>query len=135
MPLRGKILSVRKASIQDMMKNQEISNIIKALGLEIDIQTYTLKYDLKKLRYHKIVLLEDGDSDGAAIRMLLITLFWRLCPDLVINGHIYSSCPPLYKLIDKSNNYYYCTDDVELAKFKKLHKNETYIVNRLKGYE
>jgi DNA gyrase subunit B len=133
MPLRGKILSVRKASIQDMMKNQEISNIIKALGLEINIKTYTLKYDIKKLRYHKIVLLEDGDPDGAAIRMLLITLFWRLCPELVINGHLFSSCPPLYKLTDKQNKYYYCTDDEELKKFKKLHKNETFTQNRLKG--
>lgn len=135
MPLRGKILSVRKASVQDMIKNQEISNIIKALGLELNIKDYTLKYDLKRLRYHKIVLLEDGDPDGAAIRMLLITLFWRLCPELVINGHIYSSCPPLYKITDKKNNYFYCTDEHELKKFKEKHKNEPLIVNRLKGYE
>lgn len=133
MPLRGKILSVRKATIQDMYKNQEISNIVKALGLDVVVENYTLKYDPKKLRYHKIVLLEDGDADGASIRMLLITLFWRLCPELVTNGHLYSSCPPLFKLTDKKNNYYYCTDENDLAAFKKKHKNETFIQNRLKG--
>lgn len=133
MPLKGKILSVRKASVADMYKNQEISNIVSALGLEVNPQNYTLKYDIKKLRYHKIVLLEDGDSDGGHIRLLLITLLWRLCPELLQNGHVYTSRPPLYKITTSKNNYYYLATDKDLDNFKKKHTKEKCIVNRLKG--
>lgn len=133
MPLRGKILSVRKASVADMYKNQEISNIVSALGLDVEPSNYTLKYDIKKLRYHKIVLLEDGDPDGGHIRLLLITLLWRLCPELLLNGHVYTSCPPLYKVTNSKNQYCYLTAEKDLELYKKKHAKERFIVNRLKG--
>lgn len=133
MPLRGKILSVRKANVTDMYKNQEISNIVSALGLEVIPQNYTLKYDIKKLRYHKIVLLEDGDCDGGHIRLLLITLLWRLCPELIQNGHVYTSRPPLYKVTNSKNEYCYLATDKDLECFKKKYNKEKYLVNRLKG--
>ena len=133
MPLRGKILSVRKATVADMYKNQEISNIVSAIGLEINPANYTLKYDVKKLRYSKIVLLEDGDNDGGHIRLLLITLLWRLCPELFQNGHVYTSRPPLYKITNSKNEYCYLATDKDLEAYKKKHSREKYTVNRLKG--
>lgn len=133
MPLRGKILSVRKATVADMYKNQEISNIVAALGLDVDPSNYTLKYELKKLRYHKIVLLEDGDADGGHIRLLLITLLWRLCPELLQNGHVYTSRPPLYKVTDNKNQYCYLATEKDLEVYKKKHSKEKFIVNRIKG--
>lgn len=133
MPLRGKILSVRKATVADMYKNQEISNIVSAIGLEVNPSNYTLKYDVNKLRYSKIVLLEDGDNDGGHIRLLLITLLWRLCPELFQNGHVYTSRPPLYKITDSKNNYCYLATDKDLEIYKKKHSREKYTVNRLKG--
>ena len=133
MPLRGKILSVRKATVADMYKNQEISNIVSAIGLEVNPTNYTLKYDVNKLRYSKIVLLEDGDNDGGHIRLLLITLLWRLCPELFQNGHVYTSRPPLYKITDSKNNYCYLATDKDLEVYKKKHSREKYTVNRLKG--
>lgn len=133
MPLRGKILSVRKATVADMYKNQEISNIVSAIGLEVNPTDYTLKYDVNKLRYSKIVLLEDGDNDGGHIRLLLITLLWRLCPELFQNGHVYTSRPPLYKITDSKNNYCYLATDKDLEAYKKKHSREKYTVNRLKG--
>ena len=133
MPLRGKILSVRKATVADMYKNQEISNIVSAIGLEVNPSNYTLKYDANKLRYSKIVLLEDGDNDGGHIRLLLITLLWRLCPELFQNGHVYTSRPPLYKITDSKNNYCYLATDKDLEIYKKKHSREKYTVNRLKG--
>ena len=133
MPLRGKILSVRKATVADMYKNQEISNIVSAIGLEVNPANYTLKYDVKKLRYSKIVLLEDGDNDGGHIRLLLITLLWRLCPELFQNGHVYTSRPPLYKITNSKNEYCYLATDKDLEAYKKKHSREKYIINRLKG--
>ena len=133
MPLRGKILSVRKASVADMYKNQEISNIVAALGLDVNPSDYTLKYDIKKLRYHKIVLLEDGDPDGGHIRLLLITLLWRLCPELLQNGHVYTSRPPLYKITNNKNQYCYLAAENDLDIYKKKHAKEKFIVNRIKG--
>ena len=133
MPLRGKILSVRKASVADMYKNQEISNIVAALGLDVSPSDYTLKYDIKKLRYHKIVLLEDGDPDGGHIRLLLITLLWRLCPELLQNGHVYTSRPPLYKITSNKNQYCYLATENDLEIYKKKHSKEKFIVNRIKG--
>ena len=133
MPLRGKILSVRKASVADMYKNQEISNIVAALGLDANPSDYTLKYDIKKLRYHKIVLLEDGDPDGGHIRLLLITLLWRLCPELLQNGHVYTSRPPLYKITSSKNQYCYLATENDLEVYKKKHAKEKFIVNRIKG--
>ena len=133
MPLRGKILSVRKASVADMFKNQEIDNIVKALGLKVNPKDYTLEYDAKKLRYNKLIIATDADADGMAISNLLITLFWRLCPDLIMNGHLYVAVPPLYRITTKKNEYVFLTGDKELEAYKKAHKANDYTINRNKG--
>jgi len=131
-PIRGKVLSCRKATPDKVYANQEISNIVKAIGLDIDKDTGKLKYDAKKLRYNKIVLATDADPDGAQIKLLLINMFWWLCPELVINKHIAVAVPPLFRVTTKKNEYVYLKDQTELDKYKKAHK-ESYLVNRMKG--
>ena len=132
-PIRGKILSVRKAGLDKIYANQEISNIVKALGLDINKENGKLVYDAKKLRYSRIIMAADADPDGADIELLLINMFWWLCPELIENGHLYAAVPPLYRITDKKNNYIYLTGDAELNDYKKTHKQGTYTINRNKG--
>ena len=113
--------------------NQEISNIVKAIGLDINKTDGKLIYDPKKLRYGKIVLAADADSDGFNIRSLLINMFWWLCPEIVTNGHIYIAEPPLFRITTKKNEYIYCKDSKALEEYKKKHKKESFLVNRNKG--
>ena len=96
-PIRGKIISSFKNTDSKIFANQEVVNIIKALGLDLDSQTKKLVYNKSKLRYGKIVLCADADPDGENIKNLLLTLFWWLCPELVTNGHIYAAVPPLFR--------------------------------------
>lgn len=131
-PIRGKILSCRKATPDKVYANQEIANIVKAIGLDSDKETGKLIYDKKKLRYDKIIFATDADSDGYDIRLLLLNAFWWLCPELVMNGHIYVAVPPLYRITDKNNKYIYLEGDNELIEYKKSHKNN-FIINRMKG--
>lgn len=131
-PIRGKILSCRKASMDKIYANQEISNIVKALGLDIEKETGKLVYNVKKLRYGKIIFACDADSDGYDIRLLLLNAFWWLCPELIENGHIWVAIPPLYRITDNKNNYIYLLDDNALDDYKKKHKSG-YIINRMKG--
>lgn len=130
-PIRGKIISCRKTSFEKVYANQEINNIVKALGLDIDKDTGKLIYDYKKLRYDKIILTTDADPDGMSIKMLLITALWWLCEDLVVKGHVYVAMPPLYRITTKNNDYVFLKDDKELEDYKKTHKD--YLVNRNKG--
>ena len=132
-PIRGKILSCRKASMDKIYANQEISNIVKAIGLDINKEDGKLIYDSKKLRYGKIILAADGDEDGANIRSLLINMFWWLCPEVIINGHLYIAEPPLFRITTKKNEYIYCKDNKALEDYKKAHKKESFLVNRNKG--
>lgn len=132
-PIRGKILSCRKATMDKIYANQEISNIVKAIGLDINKTDGKLIYDPKKLRYGKIVLAADADSDGFNIRSLLINMFWWLCPEIVTNGHIYIAEPPLFRITTKKNEYIYCKDSKALEEYKKKHKKESFLVNRNKG--
>lgn len=134
-PVRGKVISARKCSSDKLLANQEVVNLIKALGLEFDPKTIKLTYDEHKLRYGKIMLAADADPDGEAIKNLLLTLFWELCPELVINGHIYATVPPLFRITTKKNEYIYLRDGNELEEYKKKHANEKYLINRNKGYE
>ena len=131
-PIRGKILSCRKAAPDKVYANQEISNIVKALGLDIDKETGKLIYNIKKLRYGKIIFAADRDPDGYSIRMLLLNVFWWLCPELVENGHIYVAVPPLFRVTDKNNNYIYFKGEKELEKYKANHKG-SFLINRMKG--
>ena len=132
-PVRGKTLNLYKAASEKIFANQEIVNIIKALGLELDQKTKKLNYDKSKLRYGKIILCADADPDGQAIKNLLLTCFWSLCPELVINGHIYAAIPPLFRITTKKNEYIYLRDAAALEEYKRTHAGEKYAVNRNKG--
>jgi len=132
-PIRGKILSVRKATIDKALANQEIVNIIKALGLDLDPKTCSLTYDEKKLRYGKIMLGMDADPDGAAIKSLVISLMWWLCPELVQHGHIWVCIPPLFRITTKKNEYIFLKDGDALEQYKRTHVGEKYLINRNKG--
>ena len=132
-PIRGKIISARKCTSEKLLTNQEVVNIIKALGLDFDAKKTKMIYDERKLRYGKIMMAADADPDGEAIKNLLLTLFWELCPELVINGHIYATVPPLFRVTTKKNEYIYLRDNNELEEYKKKHVNEKYLINRNKG--
>lgn len=130
--VRGKILNVLKAAANAVMKNQEINNLVVALGLDYNPQTGKMVYDKDKLRYGKIIACCDADFDGFAIENLLFNVLWNLCPELIINGHVYSAVPPLYKITTTKNEYVYLKDDNALQSYKAKHKN-IQSINRLKG--
>ena len=132
-PVRGKVISAYKNSIEKIFANAEIVNIIKAIGLELDKKTNKLIYDNRKLRYGKIFLAADADPDGASIRNLLIEMFWWLCPELIENGHIYTTIPPLFRITTKKNEYIFLKDQKALDDYKIKHQGEKYIISRNKG--
>lgn len=132
-PVRGKVLSCRKATIDKIYANQEIANIVKAIGLDVEKTDGKLVYNEKKLRYGKIVLAADSDDDGKAIVSLLINMFWWLCPELIINGNVYVAYPPLFRITTKKNEYIYLKDENALTEYKKKHKNESFIISHNKG--
>lgn len=132
-PIRGKIISSYKNSSEKIFANQEVINLIKAIGLDLDPKTNKLIYNINKLRYGKILLAADADPDGASIRNLLIELFWWLCPELIENGHIYTTMPPLFRITTKKNEYIFLKDQNALEQYKLQHQGEKYLVNRNKG--
>ena len=132
-PIRGKLINLYKNSNDKVFANQEVINIIKAIGLELDSKTNQMKYDKDKLRYGKIIMCCDADPDGQAIKNLLLTYFWALCPELVIQGHIYAAIPPLFRITTKKNEYIYLKDGDALEKYKQEHANEKFLINRNKG--
>ena len=113
LPLRGKILNVERARLDKMYGNNEIQSLIQAIG--INISKNEEEVNLEKLRYHKIIFMTDADVDGAHIRTLLLTFFFRYAKPLIDNGYVYIAQPPLYKLtIGKNSEYLY--DDRALDK-------------------
>ena len=132
-PIRGKIIAAYKNNLDKVLANQEVINIIRAIGLELNSKTGKLTYDIKKLRYGKILLCADADPDGASIRNLLIELFWWLCPELILNGHLYTTMPPLFRITTKKNEYIYLKDENALQEYKIQHQGEKFQINRNKG--
>lgn len=131
--LRGKCLSVRKAADDKVMRNQEINNVVVALGLDYNPKTGKMKYDKNKLRYGKIIACADADFDGYAIENLIFNFLWYLCPELIINGHVYSAVPPLFRITTKKNEYIYLKNQKELDDYKKKHSKNIKSINRAKG--
>lgn len=131
--VRGKMLSILKTTPDKIMKNQEINNIIVALGLDYSPATGKMVYDKSKLRYDKIIACADADFDGYAIENLLFNILWYLCPELVINGHVYSSVPPLFRVTTKKNEYIYLKDQQALDDYKQAHVANIKTIGREKG--
>ena len=133
MPIRGKILNVRKATLDKIQKNAEIMTMIDAFGLTVDLKTMKLTYNKEDLRYGKIIIESDADVDGAHIKNLFYTFIWTFCPQLILDGYVYAGVPPLYKIIEGKDTYIYLKNDAALEEYRNTHKNKKYQVRRLKG--
>ncbi|MGF1491109.1 MAG: DNA topoisomerase (ATP-hydrolyzing) subunit B [Microcoleaceae cyanobacterium] len=130
LPLRGKILNVEKTDDSKIYKNNEVQSLITALGLGIKGEDF----DASQLRYHKVVIMTDADVDGAHIRTLLLTFFYRYQRDLVDQGFIYIACPPLYKFERGRAEPRYFYSDQELQQhIGTLPENANYNIQRFKG--
>ncbi|KAG4211639.1 hypothetical protein ERO13_A02G105903v2 [Gossypium hirsutum] len=129
LPLRGKILNIERRDEAAMYKNEEIQNLIIALGLGVKGEDFKIEH----LRYHKIIILTDADVDGAHIRTLLLTFFFRYQRALFDEGCIYVGVPPLYK-VERGKQVHYCYHDADLQKvLSSFPQNASYNIQRFKG--
>ncbi len=127
LPLRGKVLNVEKVRLDKMLQNEEIRAMITAIGTGVGEG-----FDLTNLRYTRIIIMTDADVDGAHIRTLLLTFFFRYMEGLIEHGHLYIAQPPLYRVrYDKAEKYLY--DDKELEALKKKNKDDRIDIQRYKG--
>ena len=134
LPLRGKILNVEKASMDKVLANAEIKTMINTFGCGFS-EGYGNDFDISKLRYNKIILMTDADVDGSHIDTLLLTFLYRFMPDLIREGHVFVSMPPLYQAIphSKKEASEYLYDEAALTKYQKRHKAGSYDLKRFKG--
>lgn len=129
LPLRGKILNIEKTDDAKIYKNTEIQALITALGLGVKGE----EFDSSQLRYHRIIIMTDADVDGAHIRTLLLTFFYRYQRALVDQGYIYIACPPLYK-VERGRNHQYCYNERQLSEcLAQFPANANYNIQRFKG--
>ena len=131
-PLRGKMLNTQKATIDKILKNAEIVNLIKAFGLSISTDGKKVVYNKNNIRYGKIIIMSDADVDGAHIKNLFYTFIWNFAPDLILDGFVYAGVPPLYRL-KNNKEVIYLKDDSALEDFKKTGKLSSYQLSRNKG--
>jgi DNA gyrase subunit B len=127
LPLRGKILNVERARLAKILENQEVQAIITAIGTGIGDE-----FDLTKSRYHKVVAMADADVDGAHIKTLLLTLFFRYMPELIDAGYIYVAKPPLYRVKFRGKVHYFM-NDTELEAFRADQEGAKVEASRFKG--
>lgn len=125
LPLRGKVINVEKARIDRVLANSEIRTIITAIGCG-----YGEEWDISKARYHKIVIMTDADVDGAHIRTLLLTFFYRKMPELIERGYVYLAQPPLYKVERKQKSEYVLTDGELTQKLLTLGLDDFEVKNK-----
>jgi DNA gyrase subunit B len=127
LPLRGKILNTEQASIQKIMANQEVKNLITAIGTGIKEH-----YDPEALRYEKIIIMTDADVDGAHIRTLLLTFFFRFMRNLIEEGHVFAAVPPIYKFT-KGSKIVYVYNEEHTPTMYGFGADENVDVQRYKG--
>ncbi len=136
LPLRGKILNVEKAQEHKIYENEEIKNMITALGVSFGTEEDEKALNMKKLRYHKIIIMTDADVDGSHIRTLILTFFFRYMRELIEQGYVYIALPPLY-LLKRGRDERYCwTEDERLALIKDMTKDgkeDSVNIQRYKG--
>ncbi|MGL5519831.1 MAG: DNA topoisomerase IV subunit B [Metamycoplasmataceae bacterium] len=128
LPLKGKILNSEKAKLLEILKNEEISTIINAIGAGVGND-----FKINDIKYNKVILMTDADTDGAHIQILLLTFFFRYMKDLILNGKVYIAQPPLFKLSKKTGNNknVYLWSEEELKEF--MSNNSGYDIQRYKG--
>ncbi|SYV93706.1 DNA gyrase, B subunit, partial [Mycoplasmopsis synoviae] len=128
LPLKGKILNVEKKDIEKILKNDEILSLIAALGAGVGQD-----FNVNKVRYQKVIIMTDADSDGSHIRVLLITFFFKLFRQLIEYGMLYIAQPPLYKIESNKKVYYAYNEAQKEEILDSLDKSKKIMIQRYKG--